>query len=162
RVLLPGPIPEGETVKLLATAHIGRAIGGSVRHLEAPVQRDGTFSLTVPRSTHDAWLDLESRYLYLDEVVTARPGQMDVQLAPEVAAILVGRVLPPLGASLPNERVKGADIAISCYVAGQRGSATSIGPTAIENNDRVSGGNVELVQDDGTFTITQVKPGVAL
>jgi carboxypeptidase family protein len=68
-----------------------------VQPLSAAVDAHGAFALRVPKGTDHVQLDIEARFLALDEKVEARPGERAVELRPTVRAIVTGRVLPPLG-----------------------------------------------------------------
>lgn len=92
RVVIPPETPLDERAQVVAN---GKDFAHGPAH-RADVAADGSFRAAFAESTKSGRLELEARYLYLDEPLKVKPAAgKPVVLEPRLGGVLSGRVLPP-------------------------------------------------------------------
>lgn len=138
QVLFPAGLPGDEL------AFVTVQLQGDLASTEYAVEVDpaGSFAFFVPPNTGSVQLELDARYLFLDEPVQAAPEQ-PIVLAPRLGAWLTGTIVLPKGAPEIAWSAVGVSTTVD-FGAGLNVSQARMGRLFDESTTAKPGGKFEL------------------
>lgn len=108
RVVEPDGLPAGDRLYVSAK---GKTYDKKTRRKthEVEVEPDGTFRVALAKGTRIGWLNVRSRFAYLEESYKVKPRDLDeeVVLEPVLGGVLRGEVVAPLQLAWADDPLRG-------------------------------------------------------